>query len=150
MFSAKRKVSQAEFWIAAHQVTKPAKSIFYSKLDETLESFGFAAKVRDLCSPAYNHSGLGRPGIDPAVYLKMMMIGFFENLPGERAIAARCADSIAIREFLHYGLTEETPDHSSLSIIRQRFGRPHLRASLHVGPFRSPGAWFIARQESWD
>jgi transposase len=124
MFSAKRKVPQAEFWIAAHQVTKPAKSIFYSKLDETLESFGFAAKVRDLCSPAYNHSGLGRPGIDPAVYLKMMMIGFFENLPGERAIAARCADSIAIREFLHYGLTEETPDHSSLSIIRQRLEGP--------------------------
>lgn len=124
MFSAKTKAPQAEFWIAAHQVTKPAKSIFYSKLDETLESFGFASKVRALCSPASNHSGMGRPGIDPAVYLKMMMIGFFENLPSERAIAARCADSIAIREFLHYELTEETPDHSSLSIIRQRLEGP--------------------------
>lgn len=124
MFSAKTKIPQPEFWIAAHQVTKPAKSIFYSKLEETLESFGFAGKVRDLCSPAYNHSGLGRPGIDPVVYLKMMMIGFFENLPSERAIASRCADSIAIREFLNYGLTEETPDHSSLSIIRQRLEGP--------------------------
>ena len=124
MFSAKRKSPQAEFWIAADQVTKPAKSIFYSKLDETLESFDFAAKVRALCAPAYDHSGLGRPGIDPAVYLKMMMIGFFENLPSERAIAARCADSIAIREFLHYELTEATPDHSSLSIIRQRLEGP--------------------------
>jgi transposase len=124
MFSAKTKAPQPEFWIAAHQVTKPAKSIFYSKLDETLESFGFAAKVRELCSPADNHSGMGRPGIDPAVYLKMMIIGFFENLPSERAIAARCADSIAIREFLPYELTEETPDHSSLSIIRQRWEGP--------------------------
>jgi transposase len=97
---------------------------FYAKLDETLESFGFAGKVRELCAPAYDKSGVGRPGIDPAVYLKMLMVGFFEDLPSERAIAARCADSIAIRQFLHYELTEATPDHSSLSIIRQRLDGP--------------------------
>jgi len=124
MFVAKDKSAQPEFWIAAAQVTKPAKSVFYAKLEETLESFGFAAKVRALCAPAYKTSGAGRPGIDPVVYLKMMMVGFFENLPSERAMAARCDDSIAIREFLHYDLTEATPDHSSLSIIRQRLGGP--------------------------
>ena len=124
MFATKDKSSQSEFWIAATQVTKPAKSIFYAKLEETLESFGFAAKVRALCAPAYKTSGAGRPGIDPVVYLKMMMVGFFENLPSERGIAARCDDSIAIREFLHYDLTEATPDHSSLSVIRQRLSGP--------------------------
>jgi transposase len=124
MFCAKKKASQPEFWIAANQVVISAKSTFYSKLDETLESFEFSNKVRELCAPAYNKSGVGRPGIDPVVYLKMMMIGFFEDLPSERAIAARCADSIAIREFLHYELTEETPNHSSLSIIRQRLEGP--------------------------
>ena len=124
MFSAKKKASQPELWINADQVVRPAKGSFYSKLEETLESFGFASKVRELCAPAYNHSGNGRPGIDPAVYLKMMMVGFFEDLTSERAIAARCADSIAIRQFLHYELTEETPDHSSLSIIRQRLEGP--------------------------
>ena len=124
MFATKDKSPQPEFWIAAAQVTKPAKSVFYTKLEETLESFGFAAKVRALCAPAYKSNGAGRPGIDPVVYLKMMMVGFFENLPSERAIAARCDDSIAIREFLRYDLTEATPDHSSLSIIRQRLGGP--------------------------
>jgi len=54
----------------------------------------------------------------------MLMVGFFEDLPSERAIAARCADSIAIRHFLNYELTEATPDHSSLSIIRQRLDGP--------------------------
>ena len=58
----------------------------------------------------------------------MMMVGFFENLPSERAIAARCGDSIAIREFLKYDLTEATPDHSSLSIIRQRLDGPVFEA----------------------
>jgi transposase len=124
MFAAKDKTVQPEFWIAAAQVAKPAKSAFYAKLEETLDSFGFPAQVRALCAPAYKSSGAGRPGIDPVVYLKMMMVGFFENLPSERAIAARCEDSIAIRQFLHYDLTEATPDHSSLSIIRQRLDGP--------------------------
>ena len=124
VFHAKAKPPQPELWIATHKLARPAKSAFYSKLDHTLDAFGFAGKVRQLCAPAYDQSGMGRPGIDPVVYLKMMMIGFFENLASERAIAARCADSIAIREFLHYDLTEATPDHSSLSIIRQRLDGP--------------------------
>ena len=56
------------------------------------------------------------------VYLKMLMVGFFENLRSERAIAARCEDSLSVRAFLGYGLEERTPDHSSLSVIRERLG----------------------------
>ena len=52
----------------------------------------------------------------------MLMVGFFENLRSERAIAARCEDSLSVRAFLGYGLDESTPDHSSLSVIRQRLG----------------------------
>ncbi len=61
-----------------------------------------------------------RPPVDPVVYFKMVMIGFFENIRSERGIASRCADSISIRSFLGYELTESTPDHSTLSIIRKR------------------------------
>ncbi len=124
VFYDKKKAPQSELWIATNQLARPAKSAFYTKLDQTLDSFGFAQKVRPLCAPAYDQSGTGRPGIDPVVYFKMIMIGFFENLPSERAIASRCADSISIREFLHYELSEETPDHSSLSLIRQRLSGP--------------------------
>ena len=122
MFSEKQKAGQSEFWVATHQLPKSPKATFYSKLDETLASFGFAEKVRQICAPAYKQTNVGRPGIDPVVYLKMIMVGFFEDLPSERAIAARCADSIGIRRFLNYELDENTPDHSSLTIIRQRLG----------------------------
>ena len=122
MFSAKKKAAQSEFWIPADQVVSSAKSGFYAKLEETLESFAFAAKVRALCAPAYDESGVGRPGIDPVVYLKMIMVGFFEDLSSERAIAARCADSMSIRAFLKYELNEKTPEHSSFTVIRQRLG----------------------------
>lgn len=122
MFSEKKKAEQPEFWITADQIISPGQSNFYARLQETLESFGFAAKVRALCAPAYDKSGLGRPGIDPVVYLKMIMVGFFEDLPSERAIAARCADSLSIRAFLKYELHEKTPEHSSFTVIRQRLG----------------------------
>jgi len=108
--------------VPAHQLPQTPKATFYVRLDETLESFGFAEKVRAICAPAYKQNNAGRPGIDPVVYLKMIMIGFFEDLPSERAIAARCADSIAIRSFLNYSLEEKTPDHSTFTVIRQRLG----------------------------
>jgi transposase len=122
VFAKKKKAAQAEFWVATHQLPTSAKSTFYARLDETLESFGFADKVRALCAPAYKSTNAGRPGIDPVVYLKMIMVGFFEDLPSERAIAARCADSMSIRSFLNYGLEEKTPDHSTFTVIRQRLG----------------------------
>ena len=82
-----------------------------------------ARQVWAWCAPAYCEENRGgRPGIDPVVYLKMLMVGFFENLRSERAIAARCEDSLSVRAFLGYGLEESTPDHSSLSVIRQRLG----------------------------
>ena len=69
-----------------------------------------------MADPASTRSSTSRccfgPGPGP--------IGFFENLSSERAIAARCADSLSTRRFLGYDLTEEAPDHSSLSLIRNR------------------------------
>src|SRR5260221_4330778 len=89
----------------------------------------FARRVWALCEPGYREESRGgRPGIDPVVYFKMLMVGFFENLRSERAIAARCEDSLSVRAFLGYSLEESTPDHSSLSVIRQR-----LRAESYQG-----------------
>ena len=114
--------SPPELFIPACQLVQPATSPFYAKLNQTLESFGFGGEVRRLCARAYATNGRGRPGIDPAVYFKMLMVGFFENISSERGIAERCQDSISIRSFLGYDLTQKTPDHSTLSVIRSRLG----------------------------
>jgi transposase len=50
----------------------------------------------------------------------MLLIGYFEGLDSERGIAWRCADSRTLGQFLGYGPTDTTPDHSSLSVIRNR------------------------------
>ena len=114
---------QQEFWIERARVSKPPGEGFYSKLNEHLAAMDFARQVWALCEPAYREESRGgRPGIDPVIYFKMLMVGFFENLRSERAIAARCEDSLSVRAFLGYGLEERTPDHSSLSVIRHRLG----------------------------
>jgi transposase len=47
------------------------------------------------------------------------LIGYFEGLDGERAIAWRAADSFAQREFLGLVLPEAPPDHSTISRTRR-------------------------------
>ena len=117
-----KALPQPELFVPSVRLVQPATSSFYTKLEQTLDSFGFCEQVRQLCAAAYSDSSRGRPGVDPAVYFKMLMIGFFENIPSERGIAERCNDSISIRFFLGYDLTQSTPDHSTLSVIRDRLG----------------------------
>ena len=122
MFRRKDPEAQPSLWIAASDLPVTPVNAFYRRRDEALAKAGFGEAVRRLCEPFYESDARRgrRPGAGPEVYFKMLMIGFFENLPSERAIAARCADSLSIREFLHYALTEATPGHSTLSVIRQR------------------------------
>jgi transposase len=120
VFERKEPEKQREFWIETRRLPKLSAGGFFRKVEEVLAEIGFGEEVHRLCRPAYSQRSDGRPGIDPVVYFKMLMVGFFENLPSERAIAARCEDSLAVRAFLGYGLDEATPDHSSLSVIRYR------------------------------
>ncbi|WP_430450673.1 transposase [Rhodopirellula europaea] len=50
----------------------------------------------------------------------MIFIGYFEDIASQRGIAWRCEDSRSLARFLGYGPGESTPDHSTLSITRQR------------------------------
>src|SRR5215207_2664341 len=118
-----KKEVQSEFWVMARQLPKATPSRFYELLNETLQEMSFAEQVWEICAPAYADAAKGgRPGIDPVVYFKMPMVGFFEGVESERQIAARCADSLSLRGFLGYRLDEATPDHSSMSVIRLRLG----------------------------
>jgi transposase len=124
---------QGEFWVARDHLPAGGAGTSYRRLDQTLRKIGFAEALREVCRPAYREAGAGgSPGIDPAVYFKMLMIGFFENLPSERAIASRCEDSLCLRAFLADDLTEGTPDHSALSVIRTRMGGDVFQAVLEI------------------
>ena len=106
---------------------------FYARLNSALEKIGFTESVHRHCEPYYKTgtSSGGRPPVDPAVMFKMLIVGFLEGIGSERGIAARCGDSLTIRRFLGYRLTEETPDHSSFTVFRQRLPQEVFEA-VHV------------------
>ena len=114
---------QGSFWIAADELPRSKGHVFYGKLNELLREAGFDAFVESLCEPYY-HGTMGRPGIPPGVYFRMLLVGYFEGLGSQRGIAWRCADSLSLREFLGVPLAEETPDHSSLTRVRDRLPLP--------------------------
>ncbi len=62
---------------------------------------------------------MGRPSLVPGRYFRLLLIGYFEGIEGERGIAWRAADSLALRSFLGVGLDEQPPDHSTISRTRR-------------------------------
>ncbi len=110
---------QATMWLATEGLVKGPGHPFYARLNEVLRRGGFDGFAEERCAKFYAE-GVGRPGIAPGVYFRMLLVGYFEGIDSERGIAWRCADSLGLREFLGYGLDRATPDHSTLSVIRNR------------------------------
>src|SRR5262249_49347458 len=110
---------QAELWVPTADLPLSPSHVFYDKLKALLPQAGFDRHVEELCQPHYT-DGVGRESIPPGVYFRMLFLGYFEGLDSQRAIAWRCSDSLSLRAFLAVPLTESTPDHSSLTRIRQR------------------------------
>ncbi len=118
MALGKRKPKQDELFIPTAKLATGPGHPFYTKLNEVLAEAGFDEFVEQLCAPYYKEGG--RPGIPPGVYFRMVLIGYFEGLDSQRGIAWRCADSLGLRTFLGIAITEDTPVHASMTIIRQR------------------------------
>ena len=110
---------QDDLWVPTADLPRSPGHVFYDKLNGLLAQANFDRYVEDLCQPHYA-DGIGRESIPPGVYFRMLLVGYFEGLDSQRAIAWRCSDSLSLRTFLGLPLTEATPDHSSLTKIRQR------------------------------
>ena len=109
---------QEELFIAASAV-RALDNPFYAALDKLLRESGFDEFAEETCREFYAER-MGRPGLPPGVYFRMLMAGYLEGIGSERGIAWRCRDSISLREFLGYGLAKTPPEHSTLSKTRKR------------------------------
>jgi IS5 family transposase len=115
----RKRERQQELWVASDDVARAPRHVFYDRVASLLSDAGFDDFIEGLCEPYYAEE-LGRPGIPPGVYFRMLFLGYFEGLDSQRAIAWRCEDSLSLRAFLGIALTEQTPDHSSLTRVRDR------------------------------
>lgn len=119
MALGRRKPVQQDLFILAEDLPRSDGHAFYAKLNRLLDEAGFDSWIEKLCGPYYSQA-YGRPGIPPGVYFRMLLVGYFEGIQSQRGIAWRCADSLSIRQFLGLKLTDHSPDHSSLTVIRER------------------------------
>jgi len=103
--------------VATQDLPPSAAHPFYARLNQILDQHDFDRYVEGLCERFY--AANGRPGLPPGRYFRLLLIGYFEGLDAERAIALRAADSFALREFLGLVLPEASPDHSTISRTRR-------------------------------
>ncbi len=100
---AKQRQPQADFWIAHTELPRTVGHPFYERLNQLLEERGFDEFVERECAGASMRRTMGRPSLAPGRYFRLLLIGYFEGIDGERGIAWRAADSLALRRFLRIG-----------------------------------------------
>ena len=67
------------------------------------------------------YSEVGRPLIDPALMIRMLMVGYCFGIRSERRLCEEVHLNLAYRWFCRLGLDSSVPDHSSFS--KNRHGR---------------------------
>ena len=120
MAMGRRKPKQPGLWLSTEEIVKTAAHPFYRKVNEVLSQHGFDRKVEHLCQRFYRPIK-GRPSLAPGVYFRLLLVGCCEGIDSERGIAWQVADSLSLREFLGFSLTEQTPDHSTISRTRRLY-----------------------------
>ena len=114
----RKRERQETFWVATSELPQTPGHPFYERLNKILDGQGFDRFVQERCRKFYADQ-MGRPSLPPAIYFRMLLVGYFEGIDSERGIAWRVADSMALRRFLGYDLTDQTTDHSTLSRNRR-------------------------------
>ena len=118
MGKKRKRDRQASMWVATADLPTSAGHPFYARLNRVLDDAGFDTFVEAQCAQFYA-DGIGRPSLAPGRYFRLLLLGYFEGLDSERAIAWRAAESLSIRQFLDFALHEAPPDHSTLSRTRR-------------------------------
>ena len=64
----------------------------------------------------------GRPSIDPEVFFRICILGHIYGIPSDRQLCDELGMHIGYRWFVGLNMSDEVPDHSSLTRIRDRLG----------------------------
>ena len=86
MGKRRRRPKQTSMWVATHDLPRTAAHPFYTRLNQIFDNAGFDGYVESLCQRFYADE-IGRPGLPPGRYFRLLLIGYFEGLDAERALA---------------------------------------------------------------
>src|SRR5438128_10358586 len=94
MAMGKRKSEQAPMWVSTTDLPVSPGHPFYARLSTILDEAGFDRFVEGQCRSFYA-AVMGRPGLPPGRYFRLLLPGSFEGLDSDRGIAWRAAVSLA-------------------------------------------------------
>ena len=94
-----RETDQPPLWIAASDLPASPGHPFYARLNAILDTAGFDRFAEDQCRRFYAPV-MGRPGLPPGQYFRLLLVGYFEGIDAERGIAWRATDSLAVRRLV--------------------------------------------------
>jgi transposase len=114
----RKRARQPSMWVTTADLRTAASHPFYTRLNQLLHEHGFDDFAEPQCATFYAET-MGRPGLAPGIYFRLVLIGYFEGIDSERGIAWRAAYSFALRDFLGVGLESAPPDHSTISRTRR-------------------------------
>jgi transposase len=114
----RRRDRQSTMWVPTTELPTSASHPFYARLNRLLRDGGFDDFAEARCASFYAAT-MGRPGLAPGIYFRLLLVGYFEGLDSERAIAWRAADSLTLRDFLGVAFPDAPPDHSTISRTRR-------------------------------
>ncbi|MCZ7602119.1 MAG: IS1182 family transposase [Melioribacteraceae bacterium] len=88
---------------------------FYRKLESILDLRFLYKEVASL------YGKTGKPSIDPVVFIKLLLYGYFEGIISDRQLIRKASDSLSARYYLGYDIDEELPWHSTISRTRKLY-----------------------------
>ena len=72
--------------------------------------------LRGALAPFYSHTGC--PSVDPALLIRMLLVGYCYSIRSERRLCQEVELNLAFRWFCRLGLEDAVPDHSTFSVNR--------------------------------
>jgi transposase len=82
----RKRVRQEELWTPTAALPVGASHPFYQWLNQILDENPFDEYVVAMCERFYA-GDVGRPGLTPGIYFRLLMVGYFEGIDSERGIA---------------------------------------------------------------
>ena len=119
----RKKPAEPQLFIYHDPYAQLPRNPFYDALAKHLDLEWVREATRGLYAEA-----IGRPSLDPVVFVKLMLVGFFENVVGDSELAFRVADSLTARRFLGYSLQHQLPERTTILKTRQRWPEEVFKA----------------------
>jgi hypothetical protein len=74
---------QPPMWVSTTDLPTAASHPFYRRLNQVLREYGFDNFAEAQCASFYAET-MGRPGLPPGIYFRLLLIGYFEGIDSER------------------------------------------------------------------